>query len=208
TRVTSLPDSELVSLEEVNDVDQKEKEIDLQDIYQIQDVILREKLLNINSLIAIIESLNDNPTPNRVFKSPLPELETLNHMEEASSGSTTSHADNSLPEYDLFLFEIEPGQGRLTSVVMDNISDNSTNDPLLETFDLFLTSDNSIPSGIENIDYDSEGDIHFLEELFSNDPLSLPENESSNFDHHDDSSFTRPPPKPSDDEVFLNFEPD
>ncbi|GKE53819.1 hypothetical protein Tco_1488975, partial [Tanacetum coccineum] len=35
---TSPPDSELVSLEEVNDVDQEEKEFDLEDILQIQDV--------------------------------------------------------------------------------------------------------------------------------------------------------------------------
>ncbi|GKF93426.1 hypothetical protein Tco_0280145, partial [Tanacetum coccineum] len=36
----SPPDSELVSLEEVNDVDQEKEEIDLEDILQIQDVIL------------------------------------------------------------------------------------------------------------------------------------------------------------------------
>ncbi|GJV68255.1 hypothetical protein Tco_1483764 [Tanacetum coccineum] len=39
-------DIEYVSLEEVNDVDQGEKEFNLEDIFQIQDVILREKLLN------------------------------------------------------------------------------------------------------------------------------------------------------------------
>ncbi|GJY23957.1 hypothetical protein Tco_0397615 [Tanacetum coccineum] len=44
------------------------------------------------------------------------------------SGSTTTHANNSLPEYDSFLFEIELDQGGLTSVV---ILDNS-NDHLLE----------------------------------------------------------------------------
>ncbi|GKE83097.1 hypothetical protein Tco_1553097, partial [Tanacetum coccineum] len=63
-------DIEYVSLEEVNDVDQEEKEFDLEDILQIQDVILREKLLNISRLITNIESLNDNPTPDHVFKSP------------------------------------------------------------------------------------------------------------------------------------------
>ncbi|GKE10103.1 hypothetical protein Tco_1413654 [Tanacetum coccineum] len=62
-------DIEYVSLEEVNN-DQEEKEFDLEDILQIQDVILREKLLNINRLIANIKSLNDNPSPDRVFKSP------------------------------------------------------------------------------------------------------------------------------------------
>ncbi|GKE24036.1 hypothetical protein Tco_1435548, partial [Tanacetum coccineum] len=127
----SPPDSELVSLEEV------------------KDDILHEKLLNIKLLISKIESLNDNPTHDCVPKSPslfpipvedsdsffkktdtslsysdnsLPEIETFSdHMEETSSGSTTTHADNSLPEYDSFLFEIEPDQGELTSVVMEDI---------------------------------------------------------------------------------------
>nr|GEU78819.1 hypothetical protein [Tanacetum cinerariifolium] len=222
----SLLDSELVSLKEENDVYQEEKEIDLEDILQIQDVILREKLLSINRLIADIEFLNDNPTPDRVLKysssfsifeksdnslsysdNSLPEFETFSdHTKETRSGSTTAHANNFPPEYDSFCFEIEPDQGRLTNVVMNDISDNSTNDPLLEEVDLFLVSDNSIPSGIENIDYDSEGDIHFLEELIVNDSISFPENDSSNFDHHDDPSFPRPPPKPPDVEIF--FEPD
>ncbi|GJZ46110.1 hypothetical protein Tco_0593706, partial [Tanacetum coccineum] len=153
-------DIEYVSLEEVNYVDQEEKEFDLEDILQIQDVILCEKLLNISRLITSIESLNDNPTPDRVLKSPssvpifvtdsnsffeksdtsfsfsdnsLPEFETFSdHTEEKRSGSTTTHANNSLPEYDSFLFEVEPDHGGLTSVVMDEISNNSTNDPLLE----------------------------------------------------------------------------
>nr|GEV55928.1 hypothetical protein [Tanacetum cinerariifolium] len=219
----SLPDSELVSLEGENDVYQEEKEIDLEDIFQIHDVILHEKLLSINCLIADIEFLNDNHTLDRVLKSsssfPIfeksdnslsysdnssPEFETFSdHTEETRSGSTTAHANNSPPEYDLFCFEIEPDQGSLTSVVMNDISDNSTNDPLLESIDLFLVSDNSIPTGIENIDYDSEGDIYFLEELFNNDSLPLPEIELSNFDHHEDPSFPHPLPKPPDVEIFF-----
>ncbi|GJU19451.1 hypothetical protein Tco_1152793 [Tanacetum coccineum] len=127
----SPPDSELVSLEEV------------------KDDILHEKLLNIYLLIAKIESLNDNPTPDCVLKSPstfpipvedsdsffkksdtslsyldnsLPEFETFSdHTEETSSGSTTTHSDNSLLEYESFLFEIEPDRGELTSVVMGDI---------------------------------------------------------------------------------------
>nr|GEW59216.1 hypothetical protein [Tanacetum cinerariifolium] len=209
-----------------NDVYQEEKDIDLEDILQIQDVILRKKLLSINRLIADIEFLNDNPTPNRVLKSSssfhifeksdnslsyldnsLPEFEIFSdHTKETRSGSTTAHANNFPPEYDSFCFEIEPDQRRLTSVVMNDICDNSTNDPLLEAVELFLVSDNLIPPGIENIDYNSEGDICFLEELLSNDSFPLPKNESSNFDHHDDPSFPRPPPKPPDVEIF--FEPD
>nr|GEU47499.1 hypothetical protein [Tanacetum cinerariifolium] len=127
----SPPDSELVSLEEV------------------KDDILYEKLLNINLLIAKIESLNNNPTPDCVLKYPslfpipvedndsffeksdtslsysdnyLPKFETFNdHTKETSSVSTTTHADNSLREYDSFLFEIEPDQGELTSVVIEDI---------------------------------------------------------------------------------------
>nr|GEV61608.1 hypothetical protein [Tanacetum cinerariifolium] len=62
----SLPDPEIVSVEEENDVNQEEEELDLEDISQIQDVVLREKLLSITRLIPNIESLNDNPTPDRV----------------------------------------------------------------------------------------------------------------------------------------------
>nr|GFB84307.1 hypothetical protein [Tanacetum cinerariifolium] len=62
-----------------------------------------------------------------------------------------------------------------------------------------------MPLGIENDDYDSERDIYFLEELLRNDSLPILENESSNFDHHDDLSFPRPPPEPPDVEIF--FEP-
>nr|GEU78150.1 hypothetical protein [Tanacetum cinerariifolium] len=51
-----------------------------------------------------------------------PEFETFSdHTKETSSGSTTTHVDNPLPEYDSFLFEIEPDQGKLTSVVIEDI---------------------------------------------------------------------------------------
>ncbi|GJR51635.1 hypothetical protein Tco_1402156 [Tanacetum coccineum] len=40
-------------------------------------------------------------------------------------------------------------------------------DSLMEEIDLFLASDDSMPPGIEDDDYDSEGDICFLEELLS-----------------------------------------
>nr|GEV38156.1 hypothetical protein [Tanacetum cinerariifolium] len=98
--------------------------------------------------------------------------------EETSSGSTTTHAHDSLPGYDSFCFEIEPDQERLINVVMNDIFDDSTNDPLLEEVDLFLASDNSIPPGIKNFGYDSKGDIHFLEELLINDSIPFSNNES------------------------------
>nr|GEW67979.1 putative reverse transcriptase domain-containing protein [Tanacetum cinerariifolium] len=147
----SPPDSELVSLEEV------------------QDDILRAKLLNIHLLIAKIESLNNNPTPDCILKSPsssflsysdnsLPESETFSdHTKETSSGSTTTHADKSFLEYDSFLFEIEPDQGELSRVVIKSILGEPRvyvpnvlpTHPTLYQDSNFSSSDDSFRSGLE-----------------------------------------------------------
>nr|GEX09942.1 hypothetical protein [Tanacetum cinerariifolium] len=74
-------------------------------------------------------------------------------------------------------------------------------DSLRDEIDLSLTSDDSMPPGIEDDDYDSEGDIIILKELLSNDSRSLPENESFHFDIP---SSPCPPAKPSDDEIEPN----
>nr|GEZ28440.1 hypothetical protein [Tanacetum cinerariifolium] len=156
----SLPDPEIVSVEEENVVQQEEEEVNFEDISQIQDIVLCEKLLSITRLISNIESLNDNPTSDRVLNSFAsdnsildnfsPEFETFcDHTKETRSGNTT-HANDSLPEYDSFCFEIEPDQERLINLVENDILDDSTNDPLLEEADLFLAADHSIPPGIEN----------------------------------------------------------
>ncbi|GKB83713.1 hypothetical protein Tco_0950608, partial [Tanacetum coccineum] len=82
-------------------------------------------------------------------------------------------------------------------------------DSLMKEIDIFLASDDSIPLGIENDDYDSEGDILFLEELLTNDSLSLPENESFHFDRYYVPSSPRPPEKPPDDDgIYFDIEPD
>nr|GEV33569.1 hypothetical protein [Tanacetum cinerariifolium] len=65
---------------------------------------------------------------------------------------------------------------------------------IVEEIDLPLTPDDSMPPGIKDDNYDSEGDI--LEEFLSNDSLSLLENESFHFNI---SSSPRPPAKPPDD---------
>ncbi|GKF67308.1 hypothetical protein Tco_0196987, partial [Tanacetum coccineum] len=60
-----------------------------------------------------------------------------------------------------------------------------------------------------NDDYDSEGDILFLEELLSIDSLSLLENESFHFDRYYDLSSPRPLAKPSDDDgIHFDIKPD
>nr|GEY29687.1 hypothetical protein [Tanacetum cinerariifolium] len=74
-------------------------------------------------------------------------------------------------------------------------------DSLMDNIDLSLTSDDSMPPGIEKDDYDSEGDILILEELLSNDSLSLLENEPFHFNIP---SSPRPPTKPPDDDDEIN----
>ncbi|GJT03924.1 hypothetical protein Tco_0838386 [Tanacetum coccineum] len=82
-------------------------------------------------------------------------------------------------------------------------------DSLMEEIDIFLALVDLIPPGIENDDYDSEGDILFLGELLTHDPLSLPENESFHFDRYYVPSSPRPPEKPpDDDDVYFDIEPD
>ncbi|GKD44424.1 hypothetical protein Tco_1269069 [Tanacetum coccineum] len=80
-------------------------------------------------------------------------------------------------------------------------------DSLREEIDIFLAPDDSIPPGIENDNYDSEGDDLFLEELLNNDSVSLPEYESFHFDSYNVPSSPRPPKKPSDDDGYLDIEP-
>ncbi|GJX05942.1 hypothetical protein Tco_0193874 [Tanacetum coccineum] len=80
-------------------------------------------------------------------------------------------------------------------------------DSHMEEIDLFLAINDSMPLGIEDDDYDSEGDIRFPEEFLNNDSLPLPENESSNLDHFNDSSPSRSPPKPPDIEICFDFKP-
>nr|GFD22612.1 hypothetical protein [Tanacetum cinerariifolium] len=67
----------------------------------IKDDILREKLLNVNLLIAKIEALTANPTPSSdcKIKSSSTSLNSL--LEE------TNNFDNSLPEFETFCFDVE-----------------------------------------------------------------------------------------------------
>nr|GEX29526.1 hypothetical protein [Tanacetum cinerariifolium] len=204
--------SEENGVEEENVVQREEEEVKLEDISQVQDVVLCKKLFSITRLISNIESLNDNSTLDRVLNSFefdnslldnfLPEFETFcDNSEETRSGNTT-HANYSIPEYDSFCLEIEPDQERLITLMKNDIFDSS-NDPLLEEVDLFL-SDDSIPPGIENVADDPEGDIRFFEELLINDSILSYESSDSNF--KDNPSNSRPPLEPLDDNFDLEPE--
>nr|GEZ66841.1 hypothetical protein [Tanacetum cinerariifolium] len=129
----SPPNSELISLEVMEIVIPEVGGIDEDILLTIKDDILCEKLLNVNLLIAKIKALKDNPTPSsdfmtrssstsfnflleetNTFDNSLPESETFcSDSKENSSGSTTTHADISLPDceafYDNHVKEISSG---------------------------------------------------------------------------------------------------
>nr|GEZ87723.1 reverse transcriptase domain-containing protein [Tanacetum cinerariifolium] len=107
----SPPDSELVSSEVM--------EIVTPEVEKIEDNNLREKLLNVQLLIANIEALKDNPTQSSELLTngsttthsdiSLPDYEAFyfddDYIKEISSGSTTTHSDISLSKYDSFIFD-------------------------------------------------------------------------------------------------------
>nr|GEY14075.1 hypothetical protein [Tanacetum cinerariifolium] len=82
----------------------------------------------------------------------------------------------------------------------DNSPPLDDSDSLMEEIDLSFTPDDPMPPGIEEDDYDSERDILILEELLSNDSLSLPENDSFHFDIP---LSSRPPAKPPDGNIGI-----
>ncbi|GJT83938.1 retrotransposon protein [Tanacetum coccineum] len=83
-------DAEIVSLEVVEIVIPEVGGIDTDILLTIKDDILREKLLNVNLLIANIEALKDNPQLH------------LPMLYQNSSGSTTTRSDYSLLDYEAF----------------------------------------------------------------------------------------------------------
>nr|GEW24126.1 hypothetical protein [Tanacetum cinerariifolium] len=137
----SPPDSEPISLEEV------------------KDEILREKLLKIHFLIAKIESLNDNPTPDRVLKSPslfpIPVEDSDSFFEKLNT--SLSYSDNSLPEFEILAIIRKRRVGELTNVVMEDILGEPRvhvpnvlpNHPTLYLDSNFIPLDDSLGSDLE-----------------------------------------------------------
>nr|GEW81569.1 hypothetical protein [Tanacetum cinerariifolium] len=127
----SPPNSKLVSSEVIEIVIPEVGWIDDDIFLIIKDDILHEKLLNVNLLIANIEALNDNPTPSSDFmtKSSSTSLNSL--LEE------TNTFDNSLPEFEIFCFDLEEiSSGKITSGSTTTHSDSSLYDSFI--FDLSI----------------------------------------------------------------------
>nr|GFB49614.1 hypothetical protein [Tanacetum cinerariifolium] len=97
----SPPDSELVSSEVMKIVIPEVEGIDDDILLTIQDDILQEKLLNVNLLIAKIKALNANPTPSSDCKTKSPSTSLNSLLEE------TNTSDNSLPKFKTFCFDVE-----------------------------------------------------------------------------------------------------
>nr|GEW75257.1 hypothetical protein [Tanacetum cinerariifolium] len=176
------------------------------DPYHFVESNLIESLLNRDTLINsspkfdyLLELAHINPIPPGIEEADFDLEEQIRLVENLSY-------DNSSPR------PPEELNAEIVDMIVESLSPSpipvKDGDSYMEEIDLFLATDDLMPPGIENDDYDSEGDIHFLEELFSNDPIPLPKNESFNFDHYDEPSFPRPPPEPPNVEVLFDFEPD
>ncbi|GJS55112.1 reverse transcriptase domain-containing protein [Tanacetum coccineum] len=121
--------------------------------------------------------------------------EYLNHMMLLCGNSSSRSLEN---------FHVNPSS--IIESLPTSVIPVEDSDPIQEEIDIFTVSDGLMPPGIENDDYDSEGDIRFLEELPNNNLIPLPEHELPNLDHQDNPSTPRPPPEPPD--VEIHFEPD
>ncbi|GJZ83926.1 hypothetical protein Tco_0649099 [Tanacetum coccineum] len=125
------------SLEVVENIDPEVERIDDEYIFLtfffphllpspfVKDDTLREKLLNINLLIAKIDALRDNPTPSSdvVTKSDLYHEEFADELAHIMS----------LPNLECFKFKIEPDLGELTSIdlgIRKDVSTTNVNVPL------------------------------------------------------------------------------
>ncbi|GKA66518.1 hypothetical protein Tco_0766326 [Tanacetum coccineum] len=136
-----------------DDFDEEEGEIDI-DIFQIEDEILREKLLNVNLLIDKIEALNLTPSIPFVLEypssSPIPVVDSDFLIEEVDTFLVSEDSippgiesdfdsegdiifsndllnDDPIPEYERFTFDIEPDAPVINN--FDELNEDECFDP-------------------------------------------------------------------------------
>ncbi|GJZ70983.1 hypothetical protein Tco_0634834 [Tanacetum coccineum] len=145
------------------DFDEEEGEND-NDILQIEDKILREKLLNVNLLIDKIEALKLTPSIPFVLENPsssilvvdsdflVEEVDTFLILEDSIPSGIESDLDSEgdivflnnllhedpIPEYERFTFDIEPDAPVINNFYELNEDDDSFTF-VIQTFLLFLT---------------------------------------------------------------------
>ncbi|GJZ64255.1 hypothetical protein Tco_0620676 [Tanacetum coccineum] len=161
-----------------------------------------QSLLNrANSIIFLIEEFVGelapiDPIPPGIVEADFDPKEDIRLIEKLLNDNSSPHTPEELN------YEIPDATIESFSPSPIPVEDS---DSLMEEIDIFLAPDDSIPPGIENDNYDSEGDVLFLEELLNDDSISLLEYESFHFDFP---SSPRPPEKPPDDDVYFDIEPD
>ncbi|GJT70763.1 hypothetical protein Tco_1030049 [Tanacetum coccineum] len=138
---------------DVDDFDKEEGEIDI-DILQIEDEILREKLLNVNLLIDKIEALKLTPSIPFVLENPssspiavmdndflIEEVDTFLVLEDSIPPGIESDFDSEediifldnllnddpIPEYEWFTFDIEPDAPVINN--FDELNEDECFDP-------------------------------------------------------------------------------
>nr|GEV81792.1 hypothetical protein [Tanacetum cinerariifolium] len=143
------------------------KEIDHLDA--IPDLV--QSLLNhANSIIFLIEEFVGelapiNPIPSGIVEAEFNLEKDIRLIEKLLNDDSSPH---SLEELN---YEIPNAIIKSLSPSLILVEDS---DSLMEEIDIFLAPDDSIPSGMENEDYDSEGHVLFHEELLNDDSISLP----------------------------------
>ncbi|GJU40959.1 reverse transcriptase domain-containing protein [Tanacetum coccineum] len=166
----SPPHVEIVSLEEVEIVDPKVGGVDDDILLTIKDDILREKLLNVNLLIAKIDALRDNPTPSsdvvikststfsnlfleetNTFDNSIPESETFRfNLEEISSGSPTTHSELSLPDYKAFYVDNDHFKERSSGSTTTHVD--------FSQYDSFISNDQFPPTDRSDLNHEEFAD--------------------------------------------------
>nr|GFD26687.1 hypothetical protein [Tanacetum cinerariifolium] len=99
-------DDDYFSIDNIDYVETSPLDYELVSLEEVEDDNLREKLLNINLLIVMIESLNDNPTPDHNLGEPrvhVPNVFPTHPTLMLDLDFIPS--DNSLPEFKIFYFD-------------------------------------------------------------------------------------------------------
>ncbi|GKA63486.1 hypothetical protein Tco_0763092 [Tanacetum coccineum] len=124
-------------------------------------------------------------------------------------------------ESDLLESLLNQSNSKYSNATIESLSPSpipvEDSDPFMEEIDIFLASDDSTPPGVES-DYDSEGDILLLKELFNDDLVLLAEYNHFTFDVEPDTSMKNGfdelnenecfDPGGEENVVFLNVEED
>nr|GEZ53208.1 hypothetical protein [Tanacetum cinerariifolium] len=190
-----------------DDDDDEEYTIQVREYYKNSPVAITPDFLITNSLIMEDEQLDtiSKTEPDEEIESSVEDL-NLTPSESEDLFDIESECDETFCD-DFMTFSNPLFDSYDDSTSSDDESFSNEDCSLMEEIDIFLALDDSIPLGIENDDYDSEGDNLFLEELLTND--SLPKNKSFHDDRYYVPSSPRPLEKPPDDDgIYFDIEPD